>query len=174
MINHELYPRDSSGEFFNASGKEVLPTKQNLSKKELSEVNLRGYAAFVQELYGINDPSLGEKGLLRKNNTLDPFKTGIDPSKIRALVEGVEAALETKGISPRGKRAIRLYFGLDQPNGSKFMSIKDVGKELKDFEEKRAISGNRARQIIARQMRHIAYTRPKEILDRLWRDGDIS
>lgn len=150
-----------------------IPQGSKHPEKPLSEINVRGYTALVQEIFLIGIKYGKQKELLRNNTELDPFKTlRIDRSKTRSLVDSVEAALST--LFPRGQRAIRIHFGLDRSNNSKFLTLEEVGKELKDLEQKKPITKERTRIIIKREMRLLRHpTRSRKIANTIWGDNPI-
>jgi hypothetical protein len=165
MRTHELYS-DGNGNIFDAkTGKQRFPKKQNLSDSELSTQNFRGYAALIQEVFYCVERKNDQ---LLSNYGLDPFSTiEIGPEKARDLVESAEIALNM--LSLRGQEILRLRFNLDMSRDSKFMSLEDIGKEIKDINQNKPVCKERARQIINEQERFIKHPLwGGQIARRLW------
>jgi hypothetical protein len=143
------------------SREEISPDKLKLSEKQLKSINIRGYSAFAQDMFGFSLGDLyyynshNKKLSIRTNLQLDPFQTlKIDPSKAQDLINGVEASLKRLNDfqRPREVMAIRLYYGLDQSK-NEFTTYEDIGKIF-------CFSTERARQLAVRGMRRM------RILDR--------
>lgn len=99
--------------------------KQLLSSEELNRQNIRGYAGLVQELWA--DGLVYSPKNILKNPSIDPLQAiGIDASKTRDLVEGVELVLST--VDPKNAEALRLRFRLDGQEGS-FMAYREIGEQ---------------------------------------------
>jgi len=178
MKTPEIYS-DLSGDFFDRrTDKPILPKKQNLSEEELAKQNICGYAALIQEIFGIYSDSeifnpRRRLNLFRDGISKDPFETiGINQSRARDIVNAVEDTLIT--ISSREQQAIRLCFGLDQPNGE-FMKDVDIGKLMGSFDNKRKeITGTRVHQIIDSGIAHLRHpARSRRLGRRLWGDQPI-
>lgn len=139
------------------------------SERSIDKVNIRGYASFVQAMFF---PTYHKEDSLRTNNQLDPFNAiEIDPSKAKDIVKVVEAALgKLASISPRGEQVMRLYFGLDVPKDSDFMSYRDLGKKLTNLTtEEEGITGERVRQVVRRSFQILRHpSRSREIKRVLW------
>lgn len=101
----------------------LAPKKQNLTTEQLSMQNIRGYAGLAQEILDIYDLSEITPHRHRRRNlartgspTVDPLaKIGLEPEKVRDLVEGVEIMLSM--LRPRLEQPLRLRFRLDESGG---------------------------------------------------------
>lgn len=160
--------------YFDQHGKPKLV--RVFSDEEIGQQNIRGYAGLVQEIFQIYDhEALKWNGALSRRNLvrdaqLDPFATiGLDPSKTRDLIEGVEFALAV-ALTPREQQAIRLRFGLDRPEGA-LTTNREIAIHMGDEEGQRAISAARARNLTLRGTHRLqnAFTR-RGLQSRLWGD----